>query len=182
MRVSLMTSQEREVSQSYTSTNDTIWTGILCIYLDFLKIKTSAEVFSKWFLMKYKLYFRVYFLRTWPLMNNWVKVAMDNVGGFCVIWITSSKVRIHNFWTLYQHNYAEYKEYILYATSEWGYCQYQIHVCIVSDLSIRTENNHVLWILKVLFKVVIQVMDLKLRKRKRTHSRIGDFNVSKKLF
>jgi hypothetical protein len=67
MQSSLMTSQEREVSQSYTSMNDTIWTGILCIYLEFLKMKTSAEVFSKWFLMKYKLYFRIYFLRTWPL-------------------------------------------------------------------------------------------------------------------
>jgi hypothetical protein len=36
--------------------------------------------------------------------------------------------------------------------------------------NVRTDNNHVLWILNAVFKVVIQVM--KLRKRKRTHKEL----------
>jgi hypothetical protein len=47
----------------------TLFDGIFCIFTwIFLKIKTSAEVFSNFLLMIYKLYLRIYFFRTWPLI------------------------------------------------------------------------------------------------------------------
>jgi hypothetical protein len=66
-----MTSQEREVSQSCTSTNDGIWTGILCIYLDFCKNKNFSRSLFKTVSneIQYKLYLEIYFLHTWPLIK-----------------------------------------------------------------------------------------------------------------